>query len=163
MTETLEVENSKERHYPWHLLRRTALLLNAYLGMLMFNYDKLILFHVILSPVCGLSIGVVGPTLLDLKDLVGATLGQISFILMMNSIGSLVGCFSTGFLLDKFLEHKFLILGGMYRVSQKKLGLVFRGHFRPSNGRKSKKARKQTPPKIKFYLLGGVFRSVCRL
>ena len=113
MTETLEVENSKERNYPWDLLQRTALLLNAYLGMLMFNYDKLILFHVILSPVCGLSIGVVGPTLLDLKDLVGATLGQISFILMMNSIGSLVGCFSTGFLLDKFLEHKFLILGGM--------------------------------------------------
>ena len=63
-------------------------------------------------PVCGLSIGVVGPTLLDLKDLVGATLGQISFILMMNSIGSLVGCFFTGFLLDRFLDHKFLILGG---------------------------------------------------
>ena len=47
MTETLEVENSKERNYPWDLLQRTALLLNAYLGMLMFNYDKLILFHLI--------------------------------------------------------------------------------------------------------------------
>ena len=50
-----------------------------------------------------------------------------------------------------------------YRVSQKKLGLVFRGHFRPLNDRKSKKARKQTPPKMQFYLLGGVFKSVCRL
>ena len=38
----------------------------------------------------------------------------------------------------------------------KKMGLVFRGQFRPLYGRKSKKARKQTPPKIQFYLLGGV-------
>ena len=30
----------------------------------------------------------------------------------------------------------------------------------PLNGRKSKKARKQTPPKIQFYLLGGVFSPV---
>ena len=51
----------------------------------------------------------------------------------------------------------------MYRVSQKKVGLVFRGHFWPLNGQKSKKARKQTPPKIQFYLLGGVFWSVSRL
>ena len=35
--------------------------------------------------------------------------------------------------------------------------LVFSGHFRPFNGRKSKKARKQTPLKIQFYILGGVF------
>ena len=28
------------------------------------------------------------------------------------------------------------------------------------NGQKSKKARKQTPPKIQFYLLGGVFSPV---
>ena len=48
----------------------------------------------------------------------------------------------------------------IYRVSQKKQGLVFRGHFRPLNGRKSKKGRKQTPPKIQFYLLGGVFSPV---
>ena len=48
----------------------------------------------------------------------------------------------------------------MYRVSQKQLGLVFRGHFRPLYGRKSKKGSKQTPPKIQFYLLGGVFSPV---
>ena len=47
-----------------------------------------------------------------------------------------------------------------YRVSQKKWGLVFEGHFGGLNGLKSKKARKQTPPKIQFYLLGGVSRSV---
>ena len=29
------MENNKDRKYPWHLLRRTALLLNAYLGMLL--------------------------------------------------------------------------------------------------------------------------------
>ena len=34
MNETLEMEDKKDRKYPWHLLRRTALLLNAYLGML---------------------------------------------------------------------------------------------------------------------------------
>ena len=35
-----------------------------------------------------------------------------------------------------------------YRVSQKKQSRRFKGHFRLLNGRKSKKARKQTPPKI---------------
>ena len=30
----------------------------------------------------------------------------------------------------------------------------------PLNGRKSKKARKQTPPNIQIYLLGGVFSPV---
>ena len=47
-----------------------------------------------------------------------------------------------------------------YRVSQKKMGLVFRGYFRPLNGRKSKKVRKQPPPKIQFNLLRGVFSPV---
>ena len=48
----------------------------------------------------------------------------------------------------------------MYRVSQKKQSRRFKGHFRPLNSRKSKKARKQTPLKIQFYLLGGVFSPV---
>ena len=56
----------------------------------------------------------VGPTLLDLKDIVGATIGEVSFILMVNSIGSLVGCFSTGFLLDRFSKFRYLILGGSF-------------------------------------------------
>ena len=56
--------------------------------------------------------GIIGPTLLDLKDLVGVSIGQISFIIMMNSIGSLIGCFFTGYLLDKLPHCKYLILAG---------------------------------------------------
>ena len=56
--------------------------------------------------------GVIGPTLLDLKDLVGATIGEVSFILMMASIGSLIGCFFTGYLLDKLPHYKYLVLSG---------------------------------------------------
>ena len=41
---------------------------------------------------------------------------------------------------------------GIYRASQKKQSHRFKGNFRPLNGRKSKKARKQT--EIQFYLLG---------
>ena len=43
-----------------------------------------------------------------------------------------------------------------YRVSQKKWGLVFWAHFEGFNDVKSKSRRK-------FYLLGGVFRSVFKL
>ena len=35
-----------------------------------------------------------------------------------------------------------ILLQDIYRVSQKKWGLVFGGHFRPLNGRKSKSGRK---------------------
>ena len=38
----------------------------------------------------------------------------------------------------------------LYRVSQKKLGFVFRVHFRPLRDQKSKKARKQTSLKFNF-------------
>ena len=48
----------------------------------------------------------------------------------------------------------------IYRVSQKKGCSKFEGHFRPLNGRKSKKVTPKTPPKIQFYLLGGVFSPV---
>ena len=47
-----------------------------------------------------------------MKDLVGVSIGQISFIIMMNSIGSLIGCFFTGYLLDKLPHSKYLILAG---------------------------------------------------
>ena len=68
----------------------------------------------------GVTVGIIGPTLLDLKDLLGATLGEVSFILLLSSIGSLVGCFCTGFLLDKLPQFKYLILAGdleKYRMS----------------------------------------------
>ena len=47
----------------------------------------------------------------------------------------------------------------------KKTGISVQGSFEALKWPKIiiKKTRKQTPPKIQFYLLGGVFRSVCRL
>ena len=50
-----------------------------------------------------------------------------------------------------------------YRVSQKKVGLVFRAHFRGFNGLKSKSGSPETPLKIQFYLLGSVFSPVYNL
>ena len=49
---------------------------------------------------------------MDLKELVGATIGQISFILMLRIIGSLVGCSCASFLLDKLPRYQYLILAG---------------------------------------------------
>ena len=40
------------------------------------------------------------------------TLGQISFLLMMSSLGSMLGCFLTGLLLDKIPRYRYLILAG---------------------------------------------------
>lgn len=77
--------------YPWHLLRRTILLLLGFLAM-------------------GLSDAVRGPTLLDLKDLVNADIGEISFIFLLFSIGSLIGCLVAGFILDFLPKHRYLIL-----------------------------------------------------
>jgi len=77
--------------YPWHLLRRTILILLAFLAL-------------------GLSDAVRGPTLLDLKDLVNADIGRISFIFLLFSIGSLIGCLVAGFILDFLPKHRYLIL-----------------------------------------------------
>lgn len=82
---------SKNDKYPWHLLLRTILLLNAYLAL-------------------GMNEAVRGPTLLDLKDLVDAKISEISFIFMLSSIGSLTGCFLTGLILDKLLRFRYLII-----------------------------------------------------
>ena len=40
----------------------------------------------------------------------------------------------------------------LYRVSQKKVGSVFRAQFRPFNGQKFKSGKEETPIKIQFYL-----------
>ena len=45
---------------------------------------------------------------------------------------------------------------------KKKQSRRFKGNLRPLNGRKLRKVRKKSPPKIQFYLLG-VFKSFCRL
>ena len=56
--------------------------------------------------------GVIGPTLLDLKDLIGVSLGSISFIIMVSSIGSMVGCFLAGYVMDKLVKLQYLMLAG---------------------------------------------------
>ena len=63
--------------------------------------------------------GVIGPTLLDLKDLLGVSVGEISFIQMMSNFGFMAGSFSTGVLLeDKFKAYLYLILGGtLYKTT----------------------------------------------
>ena len=92
-TEKQQTQNRKEKDesYPWHLLLRTVLLLNAFLSL-------------------GINDAIRGPTLLDLKDLVGAKISEISFIFMLSSIGSLIGCFLMGIILDKFPRFRYLIL-----------------------------------------------------
>merc|ERR1711971_49305 len=92
-------EEDKRGKYPWPLLVRTVLLLNAFLAL-------------------GINDAMGGPTLLDLRDLVGATIAQVSFIFAICSIGSLIGCFLTGALMDRipnacylFLASTLLLLG----------------------------------------------------
>jgi len=82
VTETEEVEKGKGEKYPWPLLVRTVLLLNAFLAL-------------------GINDAMGGPTLLDLRDLVGATIAKVSFIFVLSSIGSLIGCFLTGAFMDR--------------------------------------------------------------
>ena len=96
MTEEENVQTEQPKtttsdRYPWHLLLRTILLLNAYLAL-------------------GMNDAIRGPTLLDLKDLVDAKISEISFIFMLGSIGSLIGCFLMGIILDKLSRFRYLIL-----------------------------------------------------
>lgn len=76
--------------YPWDLLRRTCFLLVAFLCL-------------------GIPLAITGPTLLDLKDLYNVSVSTISFIFMIGSIGSLVGCFGVGILMDKLSRYRYLI------------------------------------------------------
>ena len=46
----------------------------------------------------------------------GVSLGQISFLLMLSSLGSMLGCFLTGLLLDKIPRYRYLILAGEQSV-----------------------------------------------
>ena len=68
--------------YPWPLLRRTLLLWLSFL-------------------VLGLSDSVRGPTVLDLSDLVGVQLSQISSTFACRSGGGLLGSLVTGVFLDR--------------------------------------------------------------
>merc|ERR1712130_146842 len=91
VTETVEIEEGKSEKYPWPLLVRTVLLLNAFLAL-------------------GINDAMGGPTLLDLRDLVGTTIAKVSFIFVLSSIGSLVGCFLTGAFMDRIPNACYLFL-----------------------------------------------------
>ena len=55
---------------------------------------------------CGISDSVRGPTLLDLKDLVGEKLSEVSTIITLKSLGGLCGALITGVVLD-FLQPSY--------------------------------------------------------
>lgn len=88
----LKSSKSNEK-YPWHLLVRTFVLLNAFL-------------------VYGISDSIVGPTLLDLKDVFESSLATLSFMMLLRSLGSLLGSFLTGLIFDKLKKFQYLILTG---------------------------------------------------
>ncbi|TRY66961.1 hypothetical protein TCAL_09924 [Tigriopus californicus] len=58
----------------------------------------------------GLVGGIIGPTLLDMKDIYGTTVDKVSFMFMMGSTGSITGSFITGFVMDKFPRYRCLLL-----------------------------------------------------
>jgi len=84
-------DKASDEKYPWHLLIRTILVLQAFLAL-------------------GINDAIQGPTLLDLRDLVDAKISEISFIFMLGSIGSLIGCFLMGVILDRLSRYRYLIL-----------------------------------------------------
>ena len=88
------INAGKDEAYPWPLLARTILILLSY-----FAY--------------GIVEVVRGPTLLDLKDLLGVTVGEISFVFIFTSIGSVTGCFSVGLIMDKIMWLRYPVLACM--------------------------------------------------
>ena len=76
------------------------------------NFKDFSINDLILLSVLGIVEGVIGPTLLDLKDFIGVSLGSISFIIMVSSIGSMVGCFLAGYVMDKLIKLQYLMLAG---------------------------------------------------
>jgi len=78
--------------YPWPLFVRTVLLLVSFLFLGIVDVLR-------------------GPTLLDLKDLYNTSISKISFIFMLTSIGSIVGCFVVGLTMDKFKRLRYLVIG----------------------------------------------------
>jgi len=93
VTEDKLCENRNKSAYPWNLFIRTCFLLVGFLFL-------------------GLTDAVKGPTLLDLKDLYNVTLGEISFIILLGSIGGLVGCFGLGTVMDRLRRYRYLVTAG---------------------------------------------------
>ena len=106
----LKSSKSNEK-YPWHLLVRTFVLLNAFLGRII-SINDLAFYTIICFSVYGISDSIVGPTLLDLKDVFESSLATLSFMMLLRSLGSLLGSFLTGLIFDKLKKFQYLILTG---------------------------------------------------
>ena len=52
-----------------------------------------------------------GPTILDMQDILGVEISEISLIFTFFSMGSLVGCILSSLILDKLKKYRFLVLG----------------------------------------------------
>ncbi len=120
----------------WDRVQKSLLIMTAFLAMVSINMDGICQCHFsninFVYFVQGLMDVVRGPTLLDLRDLMGTTVERISWIFPAFSVGSLAGSFAgalnhtpwqtyrllffisffcvAGFLLDRFLGHRFLLL-----------------------------------------------------
>ncbi|RWS02540.1 sodium-dependent glucose transporter 1A-like protein, partial [Dinothrombium tinctorium] len=64
------------------------------------NFIKTVLFSFIYS-VIGVSMSIIGPSLLDLQIAVGATINQISYLLPVRAFGYVIGSFSGSFIPKK--------------------------------------------------------------
>lgn len=85
--------------YQWHLLWPTILLWVSFL-------------------LIGFSDSMRGPTVLDLKDLVGVELSAISSTFALRSFGGLIGSLATGILLDRFRRSsRYLAIAMAYLVA----------------------------------------------
>jgi len=71
-----------------------------------------------------------GPTLLDFRDLLQTTLPTITLIFIIRSVGSIIGSFGSGFLLDKFIGQRYILLFVfMLAMSLANAILPFSGHL----------------------------------
>ncbi|KAI9562769.1 Sodium-dependent glucose transporter 1 [Daphnia sinensis] len=90
---------SKKPVNKWGKLARTAALCGAYISL-------------------GLCMSVTGPTLLYLKDQVGSTISEISYIFTVRSIGTLGGAFLGSILLDRCNPYSaFFVVIAMMAIS----------------------------------------------
>lgn len=78
----------------WGKLSRTAALCGAYISLVnIYCIKSQQMFSINYCFKKGICFSVTGPTLLYLKDQVGATLSEISYIFTLRSVGTLGGAF----------------------------------------------------------------------
>jgi len=64
-----------------------------------------------LSFIClGLSASLFGPTLLDIVDLYDSSVDAVSLVIIYRALGSMVGAFIAGIILDKFIQYRLYII-----------------------------------------------------